>query len=89
MKYKLNGPLIAAVLIAALAAVGITICLWILSIISWFLVYIALFIISVPVVHWLMGIYHRTKCYTLEELWYEVISTLEDEEDSESSSLDD
>lgn len=92
MKHKLSGPLILSIGIAALAAMGEWIVLMLMSLASWAMVYIILLIINIPIVYWLVNIYHRTNCYSVDELWYEVIDGFTEEEDEEENkprSLDD
>ncbi len=92
MKHKLSGPLIAAIGIAALVALGEWLFLMLLSLTGWAIIYMLLLVLNIPIVYWLVNIYHKTNCYTLEELWYEVIDTFDDEEEEEErkpSSLDD
>lgn len=88
MKHKLNSKVIAAVGISAALTFGLTIALWILSLLGWGIVYIALLLIMIPIVCWLVDVWCETDCCTLEDLWYEL--TMEDEENKkESSTLDD
>ena len=92
MKHKLSGPLIMAIGIAALIALGEWLFLMLLSLMGWAIIYMLLLVLNIPIVYWLVNIYYKTNCYTLEELWYEMIGTFDDkEEESERkpSSLDD
>lgn len=91
MKHKLSGPLILSIGIAALVALGEWLLLMLLSLTGWAIIYMLLLVLNIPIIYWLVNIYHKTSCYTLEELWYEVIDTFDEEEEDEKEpgSLDD
>ena len=94
VKHKFNGNLMVAVCIALVATFVEWLFILLFSL-NWALVYIALFAINIPIVYWLMGIYHRTHCYTIDEFFYELVAyddndeeVLEDEDETLLESLD-
>ena len=91
MKHKFNGTLIVAIGIALIIAFGEWLLLMLVSLASWAIAYIMLLVVNIPVMYWLIGIYRRTHCYTIDGLFYELVADddfLEDEDEEERALLD-
>lgn len=90
VKHKFNGILIIAIGIAMIVAFVEWLLFMVMSLASWAMVYIMLLVVNIPVIYWLIGIYRRTHCYTMDELFCELVASddLEDEDETLLESLD-
>ena len=44
--------------------------------------------VNIPVIYWLIGIYYKTHCYTIDELFYELVAGDDDLEDKDETLLE-
>ena len=90
VKHKFNGTLMIAIGIAMVIAFGEWLLLMLISLASWAIAYVMLLVVNIPVIYWLIGIYRRTHCYTMDELFCELVTSddLEDEDETLLESLD-
>lgn len=90
VKHKFNGTLMIAIGIAMVIAFGEWLLLMLISLASWAIAYVMLLVVNIPVIYWLIGIYRRTNCYTMDELFCELVASddLEDENETLLESLD-
>ena len=88
MKHKFNGTLMVAIGLAMLIAFGEWLLLMLVSLASWAIAYVMLLVVNIPVIYWLIGIYYKTHCYTIDELFYELVAGDDDLEDKDETLLE-
>lgn len=90
VKHKFNGTLMVAIGIAMIIAFGEWLLLMLVSLASWAIAYVMLLVVNIPIIYWLIGIYRKTHCFTIDELFYELVASddLEDEDETLLESLD-
>lgn len=91
VKHKFDGILMVAIGLALIIAFGEWLLLMLISLASWAIAYVMLLVVNIPIVYWLIGIYRKTHCYTIDELFCELIAgddDLEDEDETLLESLD-
>ena len=77
-----------AIGLAMLIAFGEWLLLMLVSLASWAIAYVMLLVVNIPVIYWLIGIYYKTHCYTIDELFYELVAGDDDLEDKDETLLE-